>query len=137
MVNEKGKTAAATANNDDDAEAAIKNNTLPKKKFPTPQYLDLVTIYTKNVVTVNRDDADAPLEKRWNENLVIPCTEEIKKKKKIRVKMQSLLVKMINRLIREEVVPIEAGRECCFITELYKCTNIGCTVGCSHHYATV
>ena len=106
MVNEKGKTAATTANNNDDAEAAIKNNTQPKKKFPTPQYL--VTIYTKNVVTVNRDDADAPLEQRWNENLVVPCTEEIKKKKKIRVKMQSLLVKMINRLIREEVVPIEA-----------------------------
>ena len=106
MVNEKGKTAAATANNNDDVEAAIKNNTSPKKKFPTPQYL--VTIYTKNVVTVNRDDADAPLEQRWNENLVVPCTEETKKKKKIRVKMQSLLVKMINRLIREEVVPIEA-----------------------------
>jgi len=35
-------------------------------------------------------------------------TEEIKKKKKIRVKMQSLLIKMINRLIREEIIPVEA-----------------------------
>jgi hypothetical protein len=35
-------------------------------------------------------------------------TEAIKAKKKIRVKMQSLLIKMINRLIREEIIPVEA-----------------------------
>jgi uncharacterized hydrophobic protein (TIGR00271 family) len=58
---------------------------------------------------VDRDDADECTEDAWNKNLLAgTLTEEMKKTKKIRVKMQSLLVKMINRLIREEVLPVEA-----------------------------
>ena len=58
---------------------------------------------------MDRDDADECTEDAWNKNLLAgTLTEEMKKTKKIRVKMQSLLVKMINRLIREEVLQVEA-----------------------------
>ena len=64
MANDKGNNAIEAAPNDVEAI----NNTPSKKKFPTPQYL--VTIYSKNVVLVDRDDADELTEKNWNQNLV-------------------------------------------------------------------
>ena len=54
--------------NNDDVDVEAVNNTPNKKKFPTPQYL--VTIYSKNIVLVDRDDADELTEKNWNQNLV-------------------------------------------------------------------
>lgn len=78
-----------------------------KKKFPTPQ--TVVTIYSQTVVTVDRSDTDDDrVESAWNAALVETKFDEAKKKKKIRVKVGSLLIKMVNRLIREEIIPAEA-----------------------------
>ena len=102
MANEKDKTetaagATTSPNNTTDAEANNTNNIKITKKFPTPQYL--VTIYAKNVVLVDREDAhrmSIVVNQNWNQNLVaaaLTSDEDIKKKKKIRVKIGSLLVR--------------------------------------------
>ena len=112
MTSNRATSPVSPDATDTDAEANTAKIT--HKRFPTPQYL--LQISAKNVVLVDREDVGARVDAHmsivmnqlWNQNLVAQLTEEIKKKKKIRVKIGSLLVKMVNRLIREEVVPVEA-----------------------------
>ena len=61
-----------------------------------------------SVVTLDRSDADDRVESAWNAALIETKFDEAKKKKKIRVKVGSLLIKMVNRLVKEEIIPPEA-----------------------------
>ena len=117
-----------------DVEAANAAAVAPKKKFPTPKFV--INIYSRRVVVVDKEVADdsGVVETAWMAHIIkktglvvatnaVTATSAVSsavaeggsktttsstKKKKLRVKMQSLLVKMINRLIREDVIPSEA-----------------------------
>ena len=118
-----------------DVEAANAAAVAPKKKFPTPKFV--INIYSRRVVVVDKEVADdsGVVETAWMAHIIkktglviatnaatatssgsaaaaaevgSKTTTSSTKKKKLRVKMQSLLVKMINRLIREDVIPSEA-----------------------------
>ena len=80
-----------------------------------PRHRYLVTIYTRATVTVDRDNADERVEKAWRPYIIKkkdaaadPPPTEATRRRPVRVKMQSLLLKMLNRLVRERVIPAEA-----------------------------
>ena len=73
----------------EDAAAPAAAPAAPRKKFPTPSYV--VVIYSKVVVTVDR--SDNRVSTVWDPHLLPSVNGTTKpKKKKVRVKMQSVSV---------------------------------------------